>query len=581
MKKSSFIFFLVLFGFAELFAQTAANRFVLSCLEPCVRIEIKKSKIQQIAWKGPKGFQSADLNPKVCDAGIYPVTYKIDGTWYFDSVLVENQKFIPLASVDGSPNLSCIFDCRTLNGNNPGPGFGATWYGPAGLVENKTSIKVCAPGKYIYTIFKGVCLSTDTIHVKDNRVSISANAGADVSLNCKQVSTKLKAVFPGSEYQFEWKNAKGKQFSTQLNPVVNEAGVYFFHIKRGVCSSTDSVKVSADFRKPELSGKKSYQLTCNSPILYPELSCSVADAKFEWKTSNGKSIANNMTPGFKNAGVYYLKSYWDQNGCSDTLSVAVRKADSIVFAYRTTMSCANESNGVIYLDKISGGVAPYGINVNNLYISTNTEIPNLKSGVYSIKVSDSNGCSTKLNIEVAQKPTPQWNLLQEFSFCSYEKPLEIDATIDDPEITAATYLWHDGVKGPKHNFMHSERAWVEVKSTCFSERKYIEVKDRFDRVENASYYAPNIINPLSPNPINRCFQPFLGFDVLTYDLIVYDRWGNQVFRTNKTDDCWDGTFRGKSFNYGTFFWQINANINGCGFPVPWQKSGGISIFTED
>ena len=50
---------------------------------------------------------------------------------------------------------------------------------------------------------------------------------------------------------------------------------------------------------------------------------------------------------------------------------------------------------------------------------------------------------------------------------------------------------------------------------------------------------------------------YLNIEKLIY-LSIYDRWGEEIFRTDQLDGAWDGTFKGRSCEIGTYAWVIRA-----------------------
>ena len=42
--------------------------------------------------------------------------------------------------------------------------------------------------------------------------------------------------------------------------------------------------------------------------------------------------------------------------------------------------------------------------------------------------------------------------------------------------------------------------------------------------------------------------------------IVYDRWGEKVFKTHSLDQGWNGSFRGKPMNNGVFVYYLKATF---------------------
>ncbi|RYD98013.1 MAG: T9SS type B sorting domain-containing protein, partial [Sphingobacteriales bacterium] len=45
-----------------------------------------------------------------------------------------------------------------------------------------------------------------------------------------------------------------------------------------------------------------------------------------------------------------------------------------------------------------------------------------------------------------------------------------------------------------------------------------------------------------------------GVTVASYELVIYNRWGEVVFRTTVLDAGWDGIYRGKMQDSGVFVW---------------------------
>ena len=74
-------------------------------------------------------------------------------------------------------------------------------------------------------------------------------------------------------------------------------------------------------------------------------------------------------------------------------------------------------------------------------------------------------------------------------------------------------------------------------------------------------YVPNSFSPDGDN-LNDVFQP-KGFGIKKYDFAVYDRWGQQVFRTSDFATGWDGSVNGKQSSDDVYVWRIVAvDING-------------------
>jgi gliding motility-associated-like protein len=52
----------------------------------------------------------------------------------------------------------------------------------------------------------------------------------------------------------------------------------------------------------------------------------------------------------------------------------------------------------------------------------------------------------------------------------------------------------------------------------------------------------------------------LGDCISILHFAIYDRWGEKVFETNNTGECWDGSYKGKIMNTATFVYYLKATL---------------------
>ncbi|MEN0003431.1 MAG: PKD domain-containing protein, partial [Bacteroidota bacterium] len=71
-----------------------------------------------------------------------------------------------------------------------------------------------------------------------------------------------------------------------------------------------------------------------------------------------------------------------------------------------------------------------------------------------------------------------------------------------------------------------------------------------------------IPNAFSPNQdsFNDTFEPVYKCPPLSYELQVYDRWGNQVFVSELPELGWDGTFNGQAMDPGIYVWFVRYQL---------------------
>ena len=72
-----------------------------------------------------------------------------------------------------------------------------------------------------------------------------------------------------------------------------------------------------------------------------------------------------------------------------------------------------------------------------------------------------------------------------------------------------------------------------------------------------TFFAPNSFSP-NGDGINEYFKGTgIGIDNSTYTLVIFDRWGNQIFKANDLEKAWDGRINGKGdvVLEDTFVWK--------------------------
>jgi gliding motility-associated-like protein len=72
------------------------------------------------------------------------------------------------------------------------------------------------------------------------------------------------------------------------------------------------------------------------------------------------------------------------------------------------------------------------------------------------------------------------------------------------------------------------------------------------------FFVPNMFSPNGDNS-NDEFCLFGTNCIIVLNFVVYDRWGNLVFKTNDPDFCWDGNYNGKPLDSGVFVYQLDAS----------------------
>jgi len=89
---------------------------------------------------------------------------------------------------------------------------------------------------------------------------------------------------------------------------------------------------------------------------------------------------------------------------------------------------------------------------------------------------------------------------------------------------------------------------------------------------NCNVFVPNAFSP-NGDGVND-FLYVRSLCMKSMDFIVFDRFGNKVFETTVQDKGWDGTFKGKPMEVGTYMWELSALLSD-GTHI--AKSGNVTL----
>lgn len=230
-------------------------------------------------------------------------------------------------------------------------------------------------------------------------------------------------------------------------------------------------------------------------------------------------------------------------------------------------SCFGFSDGQIDVGTPYGGFPPYQYSIDNgAHFSQQHTYESLKAGQYKLVVRDSKGCYNRpLTLPMGEPDSFLVNLAPR----RLPEPLKpgqqvLLEGVPNREVVATEWSPTDSSGCSDclwYSFRPEESTWVSL--TVYDEAGCPAVDSLYIAVD-PRIYAPNIIDPDSPFNNDR-FTVFSPEPLLIRRLIVFDRWGNQVFEkqdfyTNNPSDGWDATFRGKAVLPGVYVFLAEVEI---------------------
>jgi gliding motility-associated-like protein len=187
----------------------------------------------------------------------------------------------------------------------------------------------------------------------------------------------------------------------------------------------------------------------------------------------------------------------------------------------------------------------------------------LQSGNYF--VSASTNCGTvRDSISVSMIPLINISLGNDTTLCM-GTTLQLNV-----ETTGATYLWQDSSQGPAITIDKEGTYFVRVTSACNTSSDTITTI-----LEDCScdLFIPNSFSPNSDG-INDYFHPFSSCIPSSYNLIIFNRWGEKVFNTDEFEIGWDGIYKNKPASDDLYVFLLQYNFrNG----VLQNKKGSVTL----
>jgi len=261
------------------------------------------------------------------------------------------------------------------------------------------NISGIAAGNYSATItdIHG-CTTTASAAVSQPVSALSSTAVVAAPVSCfgnNSGSIQLNVSGGTAPYSYIWNNGA---LTANINNLI--AGTYSVTVTDAHgCSSQSSVTVTQPSAPLAVTSGSITAVLCNggsSGSVSIVVSGGTAPYTYNW---NNGAVSQNISG--LTAGTYSVV-VTDVNGCSATVSALVSEPVSGLSANINQVrdvSCFAGANGFVDLE-VAGGTSPYTYLWNTG--STNQDLNGVATGVYSVTVTDANGCSVSLSTTVGQ-----------------------------------------------------------------------------------------------------------------------------------------------------------------------------------
>lgn len=350
--------------------------------------------------------------------------------------------------------------------------------------------------------------------------NLNADLGNDTLL-CAGDSLLLSVTSSNADYL--WQDG-----STEDHFLVTEAGIYSVSVSNMCGELNDQVEIEFDNSVYDLELGGDLEL-CEGDTF--NLLLEQDNVSYLWQDNS-----TDPSIDISQSGMYWTEIFSEQCSNSDSLMAYFYPLPILDFPTDTILC---EGSSLFIQSNLIDVSFLWQDNSTNYYYQINNE------GNYWLQVTD-NGCSTlkELHVEYINKPTVR--LPHDTLMCLGQR-LKLNVKHEYSEV-----IWQDFSSAP--DFMVSEPGtyFAEVVNECGYDSATVHVD--YDDCKCFVY----IPNTFTPNGDGRNDRFNIEYDCFfeNYELLIFDRWGQMIFKSNDENTFWDGTINGNEAQLGVYGFQL-------------------------
>lgn len=185
-------------------------------------------------------------------------------------------------------------------------------------------------------------------------------------------------------------------------------------------------------------------------------------------------------------------------------------------------------------------------------------------GYYLVTVSKYNCSKTDTSL-VEVISAPYFEFSNSYIICPEEK-----LTLSGPSGSNCQFLWSNGSTSQTIQVNQPGMYWLKATNLCGSYTDSTTLVLRLDCSQEL--FIPTAFEP-NEDGKNDCFV-ITGKNISDYSIVIYSRWGEQLFQSNDITNSWDGKSKGKECAFGVYTYRIEyKNIKG----EKQMKMGSVTL----
>lgn len=492
-----------------------------------------------------EGSAYPDLGSSNCNLGVFKMAFNLDEI---------------KAAADVEPDLmGCAPYTVNLKNNSTGTNKYNWDFGDGNSSSDyQPTHTFTQPGNYkiqLIALSGNPCLEPDTAYLNIT-VEEPPEDSFETYVFCNDTTITINSRINDNNADYTWNTGQSTQSID-----VSKTGTYIVHADYQNCIYTDSFEIIYAMPQTRIED----EVVCDTGALTLIVDSEAQD--IVWSTGQtAQSIE------ITEDGEYWVSYTILDCPFADTASIFFPDLPHVNLS-GDSLACEGEE---IYLEVENSGPATIeSYQWSNGTIGESTIIS--ESGIYTVTGITSEGCTDTDSIDAFFIPLqPELNLPDSTVIICSDNTFTID--LSDYDIPGTEIKWNDGVNEFTRELDRTGTYTVNIVNQCQELFDDLVLKQSDFKATDFPVYIPNAFTP-NDDGLNDEFRPLFHPDVHinSYELEIYNRWGDRVFRSLDPNLSWNGSFKEKKMDPGIFMWTLEVNYLICEDAQGRFRKGNVSI----
>jgi gliding motility-associated-like protein len=538
------------------------------------------SNAATLQWAGPNNFASNLQNPTLTNVALNNSgVYTLNATSASGCVNATTVNLVvnptPTVFASSSNSSACQGQSVSLSGTSTATTFqwaGTNNYSSDLQSPTLTNLQLINAGVYtLNATSANGCINSATVNlVVIPLPSVSASLS---NIPCFEQNVSLVGTSNANSYQWTGPN----NFSSSLqNPLFtnlqfNYNGVYILNVTSASgCFNSTSIILQVN-PQPTVSASASSSSACQGQSV--SLVASGNATVFQWSGPNNFS-STSQTVSIQNlqlnqSGVYNL-SVTSLQGCTNTTTInfTVNPNPQAVILSQAVSACPPLCASYSFVPTTDVASYSWLLPSSNTIANTPTiQTCYTTPGDYTMQldVKGTNGCVAKGNYSLQVYPKP----IADFVFNPTNPTVNEDDVVTFKDVTGygapTQWAWYFLTEtkntitkfGNEATYKYTEAGTYPVSLVVTNNFGCIDtVVKSIVVADDYGLFIPNAFTP-NNDGTNDTFVP-KGHGIKSYTLVIFNRWGEQLYKTNQFESGWDGYYKGELSKSDIYTWKINC-----------------------